>query len=37
MFMDSPDSDEDVAMDYDTSVEHVRMVRELRPWRRGER
>jgi hypothetical protein len=35
MFLDSPDSDEEVAREYDTSVEHVMMVRKLRPYKEG--
>lgn len=33
MFLDSPDSVEQIAADYDTSVEHVREVRRLKPYR----
>lgn len=34
-FMENPDSDEDVAMEYETPVEHVRLVRKIRPYRKG--
>jgi hypothetical protein len=34
MFIDSPDSDEEVARQYDTPVEHIRLVRKLRPYRK---
>jgi len=33
IFLDDPESDENVAADYDTSVEHVREVRRLRPYK----
>lgn len=35
MWIDSPDSDEVIAFVYDTQIEHVKAVRQIRPYRKG--